>query len=290
MPVHQPSLWDNVALETGYRCLIALKLDEAIRQFNAAMGSATGDRESIHIGLATCQFWQNRIQQLEEPVTPLGNTVSRSRYMTVLLEDFSHYPFTPGIRKFKKALLNYLADRIIREVDTDVKNMETAFDLLLGIDDFRKAENLVSQYKRQFPENHGFLYLLAQVQWLGGNKTEARNNYARALLYHPDQFSARRIESGPLKKLIESYGPAMAPAYGWLRDILPSIPLAGIIKTPDMEHDHAIQSYRLMHQADESLKNNDMKSSIYFRKQLKELAPDLYEEYFNLLKQRRGTI
>lgn len=289
MPVYQPSLWDNIALETGYRCLIALKLDEAIRQFNEAMGSATGDRESIHTGLAACQFWQTRIQQLEEPVTPLGNTVSRSRYMAVLLEDFSHYPFTPVIRKFKKALLNYLADRIIREADTDVKNMETAFDLLLGIGDFQKAENLVSQYKRQFPENPAFLYLLAQAQWLNGNKIKAKSNYAQALLYHPDQFSARRIEPGPLKKLIESYGPAMAPAYGWLLDILPSISLAAEVKTHDTEQDHAIQSYRLIQQADESLKKNDMKSSIHFRKQLKEKAPALYEEYFNLLKRRKGT-
>ena len=82
----------------------------------------------------------------------------------------------------------------------------------------------------------------------------------------------------------------MAPAYGWLRNILPSIPLAGIVKTPDMEQDHAIQGYRLMQQAHESLKNNDIKSSINFRKQLKEQTPDLYEEYFSLLKQRKGTI
>ena len=223
---------------------------------------------------------------LEEPATPSGNTLSRSRYMAVLLEDFSHYPFTAGIRKFKKALLNYLADRISREADTDVKNMETTFDLLLGIDDFRKAENLVSQYKRQFPENHGFLYLLAQAQWLNGNKVEARSNYARALLYHPDQFSARRIEPGPLKKLIESYGPAMAPAYGWLRNILPSIPLTGKVKTEGIEHGRAIMCYRLMQQADESLKNNDTKSRIQFRKQLKEQSPELYEEYFGLLNRR----
>lgn len=286
MPVHQPSLWDNVALETGYRCLIALKLDEAIRQFNEAMESATGDRESIHIGLAACQFWQNRIQQLEEPATPSGNIVSRSRYMAVLLEDFSHYPFTPGIRKFKMALLNYLADRITGDADTDIKNRETAFDLLLSIHDYQKAENLAALSVTQFPEQPFFLYLLAQAQWLNGNKTEARRNYAHALLYHPDQFSGHRIEPEPLKKLIAFHGPAMAPAYGWLRNILPPIPLADIIKTAGMEHYHAIQSYRMMQQADESLKNNDIKSGIHFRKQLKEQAPDLYEEYFGLLKRQ----
>jgi len=285
MPVRQPSLWDNVALETGFRCLVALKLDEAASQFNEALKSATGNRESIYAGLAACQYWQTRIQQLEELATPPGNTESRSGYMTELLEDYTSYPFTPMIRKFKKALLNYFAGQINQT--TDMNNLETAFDLLLAVNEYQKAATFVSEFIMEYPEMYWLLYLLAQAQWLHGNKTEALGNYARALLYYPDTSLENRIESGPLKNLIHLCGLSMAPAFGWARNILPLVVFTDIVKPADKQHEHAIKSYQLMQQAEESLKNNDKASSIHFRKQLKEFAPDLYEAYFNLLKQRK---
>lgn len=40
MPDRQLSLWDNVALESGYRCMAGLELEEAQRGFNEALRSA----------------------------------------------------------------------------------------------------------------------------------------------------------------------------------------------------------------------------------------------------------
>ncbi len=46
MDSYQPSLWDHVALENGYKLLSDLNLEEAIAQFNEALLSPIGDRLS----------------------------------------------------------------------------------------------------------------------------------------------------------------------------------------------------------------------------------------------------
>jgi hypothetical protein len=77
----------------------------------------------------------------------------------------------------------------------DLKYMETAFDLLLSIDDFQKAEDLVSHSISQHPEKRLLLYLLAQAQWLNGNRSNANINYAQLLLCRPDKTLVNRLQN-----------------------------------------------------------------------------------------------
>lgn len=287
MPVQQLSLWDNEALETGYRCLNALEWEEAILQFNEALQGGIGEMESVQKLITASQYWQARIQHTPGSQVHSGAAASLSQHIAGLLADYSHYSFTPQMAGFKKALLGHIVGLLHHETDMDLNDMETAFDLLLGIDDFQTAEDLISHGIKQHPEKRLLLYLLAQAQWLNGNRSDANNNYVRLLFYHPDKVMDNRIENKKLKELIHSCGPEMAPAYGWLRNILPFVPPADEIPACDEEHDKAIKSYRLLREANRSMNNNDMKSYVQYRKQLKELTPALYEEYFNLLKQRK---
>ena len=78
----------------------------------------------------------------------------------------------------------------------------------------------------------------------------------------------------------------MAPAYGWLRNIVPFVSLPAAINICDEEHQKALDIFRLLQQAERSLNSNDMKSYINYRKQLKTIAPALYNEYFKRLSQK----
>jgi len=283
--VQQLSLWDNEALETGYHCLAALDLEEARLKFNEALQSGIGEKEQIQGLIAACDYWQTQLQRVSIPVTHYITQENHSEYIAGLLFNYKHFHFTPQMARFKKAILIHIADFMYEVEDTDLKNIETAFDLLLETGDFQKAEDFISQYVSYFPQRQLLLYYLAQAQWHNGNRSEANNNYVWLLLHYPDHVLINRIENKRLKNIIDSVGPAMAPAYGWLRNIVSFASLSDEIHICDEKHEKALKCYRLLQEANKSLQKNEMKLGIYYRKQLKALSPELYEEYFNWLKQ-----
>jgi len=280
MPVAQLTLWDNEALESGYHCLADLELDEAVRHFNNALKAGIGNENHIAEAMAACEYWQPRIHSATESHTSAASIKS-------LLEDYRHYPFTRMLNQLKKAILQYIIELLYRETDFNENNTESAFDFLIAIKEYQRAENFISNQMRQYPDNGLLIYLLAQSQWRKGNKAEANKNYARAFLYYPDKFRAERVENSQLQSLAQTYGPAMAPAYAWILGFLPFINLNNETKGIDENHLKAINGYRLLQEAHKSLENNDIKSSLSFRKKMQMEAPDLYRKYFEMLNQRR---
>jgi tetratricopeptide (TPR) repeat protein len=280
MPPQQLSFWDNEALETGYRRLADLKLEEAESHFNKALEAGIGELDSVKKLIEACGYWLARIRYLPES----GDTISSSEQIDALLTAFVHYPFTPQMNAFKKALLTYIVSLLHDEVAMDLKSMEAAFDLLLESGDLQNAENLVLQSINQHPENSLLLYLLAQVQWLSGNRSEASRNYTWLLLHHPDKVEFNRIENNKLKALIYSHGAAMAPAYGWLQNVVPLISPSDEIDIYNDEHRKAIECYRLLIEANKALLNNQRDLYVRSRKQLKTLSPEFFAAYFKWLQ------
>ncbi len=279
MPVQQLSFWDNEALERGYRSLAALKMDEALVQFNKALRAGIGEMDSVQKLIEACKYWKPFL-------IPAIEDTNVSQHIKLLQDNYLDYSFIPQMATFKKSLLLFIVDLLQNENNIDINDAEAAFDLLLEMRDFEKAEALASYGISQHLENRQWLYLLAQAQWLCGKRSEANYNYVILLRCYPNEVPVGRIENTKLKELIHSYGPAMAPAYGWLRNIVPFVPLPDAFKVCDEEHQKALESYRLLQQAERSLNNNDMKSCINYRKQLKLISPGLYDEYFRRLRQR----
>ncbi len=286
MDLYQPSLWDNVALENGYTLLSDLNLKEAITQFNEAFQSPIGDQESIQAAIATCGYWQKRIPFPPELPVARNRSDHGSQYISGFLEDYLAYPFDSRMTGFKKNLLGYLTDIFQQSTALDPKTFETIFDLLLDLEMFQKSENLASHYVNQRPEKHFLLYFLAQAQWLNNNKTEACNNYARALLYFPDRTLKNRVMHRQLKMFVNSHGLEMAPVFGRLYEILPYMPIEDEIHPLNKQHRNAIQSYLLLQKLLKSMYTNDHKGNIQYRKQLKEQAPILFDAYLRRLKER----
>ena len=276
----QLTFWDNEAIEKGLHCLSALALEEALLLFNKALQAGIGEADFIKQLIDACEYWLPRIQY-----TPTDAT-NQPEQINALLSAYTHYPFNRQIEPLKKALLVHIAGLFFNEAGIDLNVMEIAFDLLIESGDIERAEGLVSYSTSRLGEKPLLLYMLAQTQWQNGDRSKANNNYIKLLLHHPDRVEFNRIENKKLQELINLHGTAMAPAYGWLQNIVPVIHLPDEIEIYDEDHRKAIECYRLLLGANKAIMNNDKKLSVQLRKQLKALAPDLFAAYFSWLQQQ----
>lgn len=287
MPPYQPSLWDNVALENGYRLLSDLKLKEAIAEFNLAMQSPIGEEESIAPALETCRYWQERLRDPFDSGTGKDSLRPNDPSIQGILDTFMAYPFDSRMKGFKKNLLGHITDAFQLHCTWDPNQFETIFDLLLKHEMFPKAESFASHYVGQRPKDVGLLYFLAQAQCLNSNHSQACHNYARAMIFNPDRNLEHRIVHGQLRSLVRAHGLEKAGVYGRLYDILPHLYLEDGPEIGDGRHEHAIQCYGLVQKLSDTRYNNEYKANIQYRKQLKEMAPDIFEVYMLRLEHRK---
>ncbi len=282
MTYRQLTLWDNIELESGYRCLGNLDFAEALPHLDKAIRDGTGDKPAAQKIKEAALYWQSRLQLADEPASP--------ETILDLSTDFKMYPFTPGMSGFRKAIIIHISGLPGWEHIRSYAGIETVFDQLLDIKNHELAERFVLSCFNRYPENKNLLYLLGQATWVGGKFLDSGKYYTLALLHCPFDYSPERILIPRLKEIIRVFGPEMTPAYGWLRNILPLIELPPGIIARNPGHIRSLELYRLIIEAENAVSNHDMKSAINFRKQLKSADPGLYREYFDLLKQRKGHL
>lgn len=283
MSVRQLSIWDNVALEQGYHLLFNLKFEEATIKFQEALLN-TRDQEILQKAIEASLFWQTKL--------PLSNYQQEEIInITDLLTDYAHYPFSIQMRPLRKSILSYIVSLIGKRPELNIEEAEDAFDLLLELGTFQEAETLISIAINRNPEKYYLFYYLAQAQWLQQKKSTANSNYTKAMLLFPDNRFVNRIENDKITNLIQHYGLSNTPAHGWVKGNLPminaSIKSDDNIKFLSPQHQKAKEAYQFLIATEMSLKDNDIKLSIQYRKKLKNLDPDLYEAYFELLKKRK---
>src|SRR5665213_3101091 len=131
----QPSLWDNAALESGYRSMADLKLEEAVQYFNEALQIGFGGEKTTREAIDACDYWQSRIKKSEE-INALA--------ITNFLADYKQYPFSRLMTGLKKALLRYFVDCMSQQANLNWDEMEIVFDLLLELKDYQKAGSFIS--------------------------------------------------------------------------------------------------------------------------------------------------
>lgn len=279
MAFEQLSIWDNSLLEQGYRSLSALRFSEAALQFREAL-KASNDRKTLEEALAACEFWRLKI-----PVQPNTQTDAG-----LIVQDFVRYPFSGSLLGLRRALLLHIAETAGNTKQISLPLLETIFDLLLALPDLPAAMQLVRQAISWYPGEKYLLYSLGQVLWRNNNKSEAKVNYIRACLLHPDGRYCKRIEIEAAKIPARQHGVAWIPAYGWIHGFLPLISLPEAVSAVDEVHQQAVDVYRLLYLSEEAARKKDLKSCIRCRKEIKDIKPDLYETYFRLLRRRKGLL
>jgi len=283
---HQISLFsrETLILSEGYRCLSAFRFEEAKRFFNDVLTSdsdpESGDRKAAKRALKLGKYWHPLV--LQKKTEPSLFQESNSLY-----REFREYNFAnfPGEQQFRQALLLMITDQMLEmgRFYTGVGSV-TVSDLLMELGRHKKAEEVVHQQMEVQPDDHQLYFILGQIQWQNRKKGEAKKNYTRGLLHNPCGSPSERIVFRELKKLIESEGPEMAPAFGWVRGVLLLIPPPDVVNFCSTDHRHALGCYRLLWQADRAVRNRNSEACVEYRKKLKAEAPALYDEYYALLQ------
>jgi tetratricopeptide (TPR) repeat protein len=271
--------WSTSIMGEGYRRLAAFEFDEAAKQFSEVRFAGQGDEEEITRALGACRFWQKKMVQLTEE--PGAYPISK------FYNEFRNFPFglVPGLHQLKKALLEYITECLLAgdHYFIDGSDGGTVADLLMELRRYKKAEKSLLQWIEQKPANFHLRYSLAQVQWMNKQKGEAKKNYVRGLVLNPCRVLFHRILFDQLTELIEDVGAEMAPAYGWVRHLLPLISVPDDLSFCSESHRKAVDCYRLLWSANRALQKKDYDTCYRYRTELKAAAPVLYEEYFALL-------
>lgn len=279
--------WPTSVMGLGYRSIAAFNFDEAEQYFMDVQLSGQGEATEITKALHACQYWQPLIDQ--------SKTAPENLDAGKLYEEFRSYDFedVPGLHQLADSLLQHIADRMSSEghfyIDMNDKTGETLPDLLMELGQYKKAEQAVLQRIQHQPDEIQLHYILAQIQWNIHLKGEARKNYARGLLGDPCRVPSHRILPEQLRSLIGEVGAEMAPAYGWVRGVLPLVSPPEEPEFCSKSHRKAFECYRLLWRADKALQNGNMENRISYRKKLKAEAPELYDEYFALLSGQVNT-
>jgi hypothetical protein len=270
MPTYQPSLWDNIALEKAYRHLLGLEIEKAIGEFKNALAAGTHTLE-IEKALSACGHWRPKINLLQNNGAETGN----------LLDDYLGYHFHSNLSGFKKKLLLLIADSTQKGKPKNLATCKILFDQLLLEKEYQKAASFMGWCIPQFPKESFLHYFLAQAQWLDNEKDEAKKNYARALLYCPDNVFLETIENGRLKNIVKCYGPEMAPCWGWYYRVLKLVPLEKKIEYLGPTHQRGVEAYGLLRKLENPKADKD---KLQYREKLQSLAPEFYKSYMQGLE------
>lgn len=282
MPHHQISIWDNEPLEEGYRQLSLLNFQEADRNFHEAAHGYAADTDELQSALIASRFWQSQM----EDIHPTSDDFRLADHLEVLLLAFQQYPFTTALKSFRKALSQYIVSLFYQTDKWKERHLFTLFNLLLEHQEYSRAEDLIQRGMALFPENLSLLCLHSQVLWRSRKVEQAKRINIQLFLHHPTAVLKNRIEDISFLTLMDKHGVYMTPAYAWLYNVAPYVPLSNNIIIQNEDHRIALECYRLIHLSDQALSNHDLQESIRCRKKLKRLAPEFYQLYYKRLNNR----
>jgi tetratricopeptide (TPR) repeat protein len=258
--------WDIIAVGKGYQGLADLDLDAARDHFSRVLAARPGHPSACQ-GLRDVQVWEEVLRKLEgmAPEAALGFLWGR----------IAGFPFgdSEHRRNLRAALIRRLLAMMGDRADFFLPPDLCRGCLHLQLADYAAAERELRHLLARFPENgrlHGYL---GDALWQQGRRSSANEAYARGLLLAPHEVAVDGLCHRGLAEMIEEYGPAMAPIYGFFAEMLPLVALGAPARTREA------QSCELLRQAEQARARGDHEGSVTVRRRLKELSPEVLQDY-----------
>jgi tetratricopeptide (TPR) repeat protein len=262
--------WDALAVGNGYRCLAGLNFRQARTHFNNVRKTLP-DHPAARQGLLDLEFW-------EEVFTALPG-LEPEPAIRLLWDRINTFSFgaTDGYRALRLSLLRHLLSRM-----DGLDGLYIPADLCRGylhleLENYGAAAVELRLLLAHLPDNgrlHGYL---ADALWLLGKQEEAGAAYMTALLLDPAEVNTAALRNHPLLELIHEHGPALTPVYGYLAGLLP------LIEPPARAAAPEAKVYTHLRDAELARLRDDHQAMITARRNLKNLAPALLQEYLDRL-------
>ena len=157
--------------------------------------------------------------------------------------------------------------------------------------------DLLKEARKAFPQDGQLCYLLAACYYQNKQNKDARQQYAKSLLFYPELTEKILEQSAPIslpkeiKQLLHNQQPARAVALGTLQGIFQLIELPKDFSLVDAANQKALDSYQALFNTEKAAMSPAKNTSrlTACRKQLIETDPDLYKKYMALVKSRESS-
>jgi tetratricopeptide (TPR) repeat protein len=264
--------WDLVEVGNGYRCFADLDFEQARTHFSRVV-SALPNHQAAGEGLKAACYWQ-------ETFTALPTLVGE-RGVSFLWQRMRAFDFGGNANHVE------LRTNLLRQLQAAMKSATLEYlppDLCLGslslqLGDYENAEQQLRRLIESFPED-GLLYgYLADALWMQQLHELANSLYALALLLAPELMTDHTVRNQRLAVLIADRGTVLAPIYGYLSGVVPLVEQEFAAAT------EAMNIYALLRQVERARYRGDHAAMVTARKQLGELAPEVFDAYLQFVQQ-----
>jgi tetratricopeptide (TPR) repeat protein len=257
--------WDLHEAGKGYSSLARLDFPAATAHFSRVL-KAFPHHQEARSGLKQVRYWEQTFHDLESMDTESGTVF--------LWQRVNHFAFPcsePGQALQKtlfRRLLAMLEEAQLFWIPPDL----CAGWLHLQLGDHVAAENHFRRQIQNAPGNGRWYGRLADALWMQGRKELANGVYVAALLLDPHRVAVDALCHRELAEVIEEHGPALAPAYGFLKRVLPLVEQE--VKIPTTE----TRIYEQLRQAELAMLEDNYEAMVAARRELKRLSPTLFTD------------
>jgi hypothetical protein len=267
-------------LAEGYQKLSAFEFAEAKSVFYQINETLINKEQDVETALTCTGHWERVFNRLEKKVA-----TEKISYLFNQIEQFE-FNNEWGFQKLRASLITHLIG-LMQQQNLFYVNEQTAIsDLYLQIGKHKMTERSITDRINAFPFDTPARFRLAQLQWNQKQKGSALRNYTLGLLIDPESAPVRYLECEQTSVLIQTHGPDMTPAYGWISGILPLLLVPETITPVSNNHRNALACYRLIRNAEKASKKKDLETCVELRKELKSGWPYVYQEYYKLISKR----
>ena len=260
---------DRIKLGEGYAALSRLDLDRAASIFNGLI-QGNPDFDDARQGFVMAAAWSDILWESE--------TRGPQAAVAFLWEKIQSSSFGRWGGGLRAALIRKLIGLIGDDARFYVPPVLCLGFLWFELSDFERAEDAYRRLLDKQPNDARLVCRLGNSLFLQGRRSEARRWYAQALLASPHDVAPDELEDAILRSVIKESGVCMAPVYGWLRDALPLVDNVDT-QSKDEEHAKALRIYRAVLLAEAARKKREHRDMVEKRRNLKEIAPEVFEEY-----------
>jgi tetratricopeptide (TPR) repeat protein len=263
--------WDLVEVGNGCKRLADLDFEQARSHFLRVL-TALPNHQAAGEGLQATCYWQETFATLP--------TLEGERGVAFLWQRMRAFDFGGNAYRIE------LRANLLRRLQAMMESASLEYlppdlchgTLTLQLGDYEAAEQQLRRSIESCPQD-GLLYgYLADALWMQQRCELANSLYALALLLAPELMANHAVCNQRLAALIADHGAALAPIYGYLGGVVP------LVEQEIATATEAAGIYALLRQAERARYRGDHAAMVTARKQLGELAPEVFGAYLQFVQ------